>query len=199
MLLIGLSGKLGAGKNYIAEKIVPLVLSELAPGALQIFQMAFGDQMKVELAARDRELTYENLFVEKSQKTRELMQFYGTDLCRRQFGSDVWIRSMDTWISIHKSRIASSGLQPVFVISDVRFENEAGWIQSKGGILIRIDAPDRNRERLEREGGSKADQHPSETDLDNFPFIHRVQNDKNVTPVQLRDQILAILKNVAVL
>lgn len=60
---------------------------------------------------------------------------------------------------------------PNWVISDVRFKNEAKAIKDKGGILIRVDRP----------GFEETGQHLSETALDDYDgFDHIIMNDGTV-------------------
>lgn len=56
------------------------------------------------------------------------------------------------------------------VITDVRFKNEAEYIKSKGGILLRINRT---------QGPSLLSTHQSETDLDDYQFDYVIQNDGN--------------------
>ena len=58
---------------------------------------------------------------------RQLMQYFGTMICRTYFGEDVWINS--TLKHATKKTI----------ISDCRFINEAEAIKSKGGKIIYIE------------------------------------------------------------
>jgi len=178
-MLIGLSGKMGTGKNYIAEKVLPLVLSKFIHNA-QYYYMAFGDQIKVELGCRRPELTYDMLFEKKTRDVRQLLQQYGTENGRGVYGENIWINSLNMWMEIHKSR--TSNTNNIFVVTDVRFKNEADWIEANNGILLRINAPSRNHERIQQEESHEIQNHISETDLDNYKFKYIVTNDKDDDP-----------------
>ncbi len=42
----------------------------------------------------------------------------------------------------------------IVMIADVRFINEADYIKNNNGLLIRIEAPDRNNDRLNKESNN---------------------------------------------
>ena len=70
MKLIGLSGHMGCGKNYIAEQIIyPHFKS-----SYNILIIGFGDLMKNELFARDLSLKYDDLYDHKTFETRNKLQ-----------------------------------------------------------------------------------------------------------------------------
>jgi hypothetical protein len=106
------------------------------------------------------------VFVEKTKATRIMLQQEGTENGRNVLGKDIWLRYFDGWAQVFKSRGGD-----VVVASDVRFRNEAEYI-SKAGILIKVAAPARNEERLQRESNGdkllydKMKSHSSECDLD---------------------------------
>lgn len=194
-MIIGLSGKLGTGKNYIAEKILPSILRKRISGARCYF-LSFADQMKVELCIRNPgQLNYKNTFVEKTSKTRQILQKYGTEECRSK-DPDIWIRAMDLWIQIFKHRCYNDEISdeyPIFIISDVRFGNEADWIVSNNGLLIRVDAPQRNQIRIKSEGLKS--EHSSETSLDEYPFDYFVNNDVDIDLERLVQDVESIFND----
>lgn len=188
-LIIGFSGKMGTGKNYIAEKLLPSILNRMINN-LQYYYLSFGDQIKVELGSRDSSLTYDKLFVNKTKEVRQQLQRYGTEEGRDKYGKDIWIRSMGLWMDIFKSRTPNKN--NVFIITDVRFKNEADWIRQQKGILIRVNGEKRNKKRIEEEGSHDNKNHSSETDLDDFSFEHVINND-----VGMEDTVKAQLEEIA--
>jgi hypothetical protein len=57
-----------------------------------------------------------------------------------------------------------------YVITDVRFLNEAAMVRDFGGVLIRVRRPLlEQREAAAREAGTSTALHPSETELVNYP------------------------------
>jgi hypothetical protein len=60
---------------------------------------------------------------------RWVLQYWGTEVCRKSFHDDIWIASLE-----NKMRKTGDNI----VISDVRFPNEIKAIHNAGGLVIRI-------------------------------------------------------------
>jgi hypothetical protein len=60
---------------------------------------------------------------------RWVLQYWGTEVCRRAFHDDIWIAALENKLRNSKDDI---------VISDCRFPNEIKSIKSAGGIVIRV-------------------------------------------------------------
>ena len=175
MIIIGLSGKMGSGKNYIAEKIIyPSYKDEY-----NILIIGFGDLMKNELYARDTTLSYDELYDHKTFETRNKLQQYGTENGRDKYHQDIWVRGLDIQVETFRRR---SNDNCIIIVCDVRFQNEAEFIIKKGGKLIRIVAEDRTNERYLREAKGDIEQsqkiatHRSETELDSYKFDYIINN-----------------------
>jgi hypothetical protein len=87
---------------------------------------------------------------------REVLQYVGTDLLREQFHANVWVNCL---FSKYKEEELGSGDYPKWIITDVRFPNEAKRIKDLGGIVVKITRP---------ETDMLAGTHLSETALDNY-------------------------------
>lgn len=128
---------------------------------------------------------YNNFFVNKNQETRKMLQKYGTENGRNVYHEDIWVRAVNSWIDIQMNRVKYLGDKylPIFIISDVRFVNEADFITSHNGIIIRINAPKRSCAKLLQETKGDLDiikkiqSHRSETSLDKYPFKYIIKND----------------------
>jgi len=83
---------------------------------------------------------------------REVMQVFGTDICRDMFHDNIWVDATF-------SRIKRDDVE-VAIIADVRFPSEVEAI---------VDQPDHNLVRLSRNNNS-TDTHASETSLDSFEW-----------------------------
>ncbi|WP_051442124.1 hypothetical protein [Arthrobacter sp. H14] len=66
-------------------------------------------------------------------EVRRLMQKFGTEVARDLFGPDVWIKVAAAAIAEDRPDAA--------VITDVRFTEEAEWINAQGGQVIEITRP----------------------------------------------------------
>lgn len=165
MVLIGIAGKMGSGKDYITTNyIVPYIEQTLRK---KVLQLCFADQIKVNVMTKYN-VSYHDLYIEKTQDTRKLLQIEGTEKGRNVYGVNVWINSLKNWIDIFNNR----GIEH-FVITDVRFQNELQFIKNNG-IVIKVVAPNRTHERLLSESGgdptvyNTLKNHSSECDLDNL-------------------------------
>ena len=100
-----------------------------------------------------------------TEKDAPLLQVLGTDVFRRK-DPEVWLRTLYYKIKDKSPRVA--------VITDVRFENEAAFVQEMGGYLIKVN-------RLNDDGSpfvapDRSPNHPSETALDSFDDWNYVIN-----------------------
>lgn len=172
-MIIGLVGNLGVGKDYITDKfIIPYFGKERC----QIVSM--GDSLKVELMVH-MNIDFNRLYIKKDKDSRKLLQVYGTDIMRRKHGDDIWIKYVDAWVKIHKNRG-----KDIIIIPDIRFQNEAEYIKSKEGILIKIEAEDRNKEKTNEEKLKNETNHKSELGISlikcNYTIDNSKKNESNV-------------------
>jgi hypothetical protein len=164
-MIIGIAGKMGSGKDYICNNYIIPILKQSRSNFLQI---SFADQLKVNVMTKNN-INFESVYINKTNETRNLLQKEGTEFGRNTLGDDIWIRYLDNWVNVYNSRGITD-----FICSDVRFVNEIEYIKRKGGIIIKIDAPKRNLERLLQESRgdpeilNKLKNHISECELDNL-------------------------------
>jgi len=71
---------------------------------------------------------------------RWILQTLGTEWGRRYIREDIWVRLAEQFI------IKTFGEVSV-VIDDVRFENEADFVRSKGGLIIHLKRGDQDPDR----------------------------------------------------
>lgn len=159
----GFAGKMGAGKNFVAETIFQRLLPPK-----NTLVMALADHFKIEAVVMDG-LDYHRVYGQKDEESRKYLQHRGTELGRDKYGQDVWVKILDTWIK----RYQETGIERV-IITDIRFENEAKWLKQRGGMLYIINAPQRNLDRLKQESQddpekiSQLQSHPSEAGIVNL-------------------------------
>lgn len=128
MNIIGFSGLMGSGKstaaNYVRDMHSYKILSFAAPlkkAAEIIFDldpMAFSEDGKKVIDP------YWGI------TRREMLQKLGTECMRNVFFNDFWVKRAE--LTLRKVK----GNHVVF--DDVRFDEEAEWIKSKGGLVILI-------------------------------------------------------------
>jgi len=186
-LIIGFSGKMGSGKDYIAKEVVG---NYLRSNGIQYIHIAFSDALKVQLMATDG-VSFEALYVKKTAVSRKLLQQRAMEM--RKDNDNIWINYLDAWITVYGSRNAQ-----VVLISDVRFPIEMEYIKKKGGIIFRIIAPMRTMKKMEEETGNNVEEiekikgHISETAFDSFDngVFHMVLYNDNDNAVNIMPQLI---------
>jgi hypothetical protein len=178
-MLIAFSGKKKSGKDTCAD-----LIAELCP-KLKFCRVNFADGVYEEVACAiwpaqqyDRESILKRIAYMKANKDnfRLLLQGWGTNYRRNLFGESYWIEK-------YTKRHLEVPSDTVVVTTDVRFLNEANYIKSVGGTLIRVSRPDTD---------DFDDKHPSECELDKYDFDFHVNN--NGTKEQLLEKLKEILK-----
>jgi hypothetical protein len=98
---------------------------------------------------------------------REFLQNLGTDALRDGLHTNTWMNAlMADYTCVPADRAPGGWDCDNWVITDVRFPNEAKAIKNKGGIIIRVDRP----------GVKPVNPHPSETSLDGWEFDEKIGN-----------------------
>lgn len=174
-MIIGISGKIGSGKDTVGNIISvwgkdPWNIKKFADALKETASILTG----IPRADFEKEeVKNSNLGKEWSMTVRELLQKLGTEAIRNNVHENAWVNAL------------MSGYNESYcywVVTDVRFPNEADAIRERGGILI----------RLNRNTG-KSSNHPSETALDDYPHFDYVI-DNNGTIGDLTDRVRSILK-----
>lgn len=150
-MIIGISGYARAGKDTIAAALVE-----------QGFTLVrFSDPLKKMMLALNPliapGLRYAEVVtasgVEGAKhypEVRRLMQHLGTECVRTYLGQDAWVDALE--------RTLDGGVD--YVVPDVRFLNEAELIRRRCGLVWRVNRP----------GVDAANQHISDTQLDDYKF-----------------------------
>lgn len=130
---------------------------------------------------------------------RLLLQLLGTDCGRIIIHPNIWVNAtMADYKPTNDCQQHSDGLfytdehgenevipiYPNWIITDVRFPNEVKAVEDKGGIVVRIDRYDLIY--------TTADNHPSETSLDNHTFDIVITNSGSL------DDLVGAVKNVLI-
>lgn len=141
MLVIGICGQIGSGKDTVADYLVR------EKGYVKI---AFADTLKDAVSAIfgwDRDMI--SGITPESREWREkvdewwskrlgiphltprwVLQNFGTDVCRQHFHQDIWLASLEKRLSTINA--------PGAVVSDCRFANELEWVANCGWPYRRI-------------------------------------------------------------
>lgn len=201
MIIIGISGKMGTGKNYISDNyVVPQFINyyqKKNPERILVpYYYSFGTGVKIELYGRNKSLNFHNLFIDK-KTTRNIIREYATNI-KKNYDDDIWIREIDLQMQIQTKQLSllnNKNYVPLFIIQDVRFPNEYEFIKKKTSdhILIRVEAFDRNDIRIKHENIDP--NHISEIALDNIIFPYTIYNNiSNVHTVER--QVISIMNHL---
>ena len=131
-LLIGLTGRAGAGKSTVArylEDQYACAEIALADPILDMIGALFAEAHIDGTWAVERIL--KELPTPLGFSYRQLAQTLGTE----------WGRSLapDFWLRVASLRLAAPHLQAEnIVVSDIRFPNEAEWLTARGGVLVSV-------------------------------------------------------------
>lgn len=187
--IFGFIGNMGSGKNYVAEKLFLPNLS-LKPSLV----IAFADHFKL-TAVCFQKLDYNKVFGEKDETTRKRLQELGTEFGRDKYGDNIWCDVLYNTMRMYSERGIAR-----FIITDVRFENEVKFIKELGGVIIKIEAPDRTLLRLQKESNNDEEKikelsnHRSETFIKDFKdYDYYVDNSIGMDSLQ---QVNTILKKI---
>jgi len=196
-MIYGIAGKIGSGKDTVGKIIQwincrgpkPLLVDSLHPHEEWWLEDGSGFEIK-KFASKIKQiasiLTGEPLVKWEDQEFkaefmpeawglmtyRDLLQKIGTEAMRDVIHKDIWVNAMfaDYY---HTSK---------WIITDVRFPNEADRVLAKGGMLIRVVRDSKYNSY-----------HPSETALDNYKhFDVTITNDGTLE--QLYEKVATILE-----
>lgn len=141
--LIGFIGYKQSGKDTAAS-----FFHEHLPNNYVIQTLSFASPIYEGVAASIGQ-TVEWVRLHKNTPTiRHLLQWYGNDYAKSEFGEDIWIKKA-------QEEVAQIKEPSIILFPDVRFHIEANWIKSQGGCLIRV----------EKVGQVSNDTHSSEVEL----------------------------------
>lgn len=171
MPIIGLAGKKQAGKDTVFNTACRLIYPSIP------LRFAFADAVKEE-CSKATGMSVANM-EDKKYIFRKLYQWWGTDFRRNLFSNDYWLNIVHEKI-LDTYRLF--GKDCIIFITDVRFKNEADFIRSIGGSVVRI-----LRELKEE------DFHISETNLDGYIFDFNLCN--TGTLEQLTGKVEGMLKH----
>ena len=190
--LIGISGKIGSGKDTVAAIIQELYpqyevkkfagkLKDIASILTGIPVEKFEDQefKKTDLG-KEWSYAYPDQYYDDGESVmvcmsvRQLLQKLGTDALRDNLHENVWVNAL----------MADYNKDSNWIVTDCRFPNEAKIIEEKGGILLRVERSTCN-----------LGIHPSETALDDFPFEHVIFNNGSMD--DLRNEVKKFLESIS--
>ena len=131
-MLIGIMGYARSGKNTFAT-----LLSKIVGEGRTVTELSFAAKLKSELCTMLRAVGVDtsDIFISKKELWRPMMVAWGRQ--RRAIDPNYWV---DPIIKQYKKIMSmpAKGAEPICIITDVRYLNEAEAIKKSGGILVHI-------------------------------------------------------------
>jgi hypothetical protein len=168
-MIIGLSGYAQSGKDTIAEMLTM---------NYGFKRLAFADNIRKAIIKLNPILNDGSRISESVKKigweptkaiseTRRLLQVFGTEIGREMFGEDFWVKQV-------LKQIEEDEIYDHFVITDVRFPNEANLIKLKGGEVWRVN----------RGANKPINSHASESAMDDYKFDRIISNESTIQSLE---------------
>jgi len=206
-MIIGICGFIGSGKDTVADYLVnfhEFRRESFASTLKDAVSAVFGwDRTLLEgrtKEAREWREQVDPWWAERldmpTLTPRWVLQYWGTEVCRKSFHDDIWIASLENKLRNSKDHV---------VISDCRFPNEIQSIRNAGGIIIwvkRGELPDWYQYAVAANqlGSNMALNelkmrkiHASETAWVGTEFDHTIENDGTVA--DLYTKIASVIGN----
>lgn len=208
-MILGVTGFIGSGKDTVADYLCTFhgfKRVSFAASLKDAVSAVFGwdrelleGSTKTSREWREQKDEWWSNRLGKEITPRWVLQYWGTDVLRNNFHSDIWVASVENKLRQTKDNI---------VITDCRFANEVKAIKDVGGITMRISRgpkPDwydaavsfnkgewgnmtwsLSREELRRKGV-----HASEYSSVGLDYDHYIENDSTIDA--LHEKIKSII------
>jgi len=176
MSLIGITGKIGSGKTTISDYLQTQGYTEysMANPLKKIGEIFHFDAHQL-YGSQEQKMEINPYW---GISSRHFLQKFGTDICRdylpkvipeMNISPTIWVRLFD----IERTKNPTKK----YVVSDVRFVDEATYIKQAGGIIIRV-VRDTDRSTSEHKHSSEVEQEKIEADftINNNNTIRLLQN-----------------------
>lgn len=168
-MIVGITGRARSGKDTAAGIIAKLC---------GVTELAFADPLKEAAMCMfgiTRDMAYginynrEQIVEPWGISVREMLQKLGTECARHVFRDDFWMVRAD--IELERNEMYGGG----FIVTDIRFDNEADWVSSKGGRII----------KMHRSQGGIAEDHSSEHGVSHCLIDHFIPNEGTIGDLEI--------------
>jgi hypothetical protein len=209
-MIIGVCGFIGSGKDTIADYLVnfhEFRRESFATTLKDAVAAVFGwDRTMLEGRTKEAREWREQVdpwwaarLDMPTRTPRWVLQYWGTEVCRKAFHDDIWIASLENKLRNSKDHV---------VISDCRFPNEISSIKNAGGQIIwvhRGDLPEWYETAVDANRGSnvalnelkRLKIHASETAWVGTEFDAIIDNNSTIDALYQQAQTLVVGDQIA--
>ena len=187
MAVISISGKIGSGKDTIADIIMQYTpyhrwqVKKFAGKLKDIAEILTGVP---KINFEDQEFKQQDMGPEWGMTYRDLLQKLGTEAMRNGLHKNVWVNALFADFNIDEDEQVS-----YWIITDSRFPDELEAVKKHNGITIKV---------IRDSGNTIGTTHTSETALDNYTEWDYVI-DNTGTLEELKTRVLSILEKESLL
>lgn len=146
MKLLGVTGLARSGKDHASDYLAK---------QMQLHKYAFAEPLKTMLKSVFGDHFHEgdrsDICPETCKSYRVMMQTLGTEWGRELMNPQVWVNLVARrWKEVERGEhlvqhgTLASYMAEGMILSDVRFDSEAEWIQLNGGVILEIVRPDQH-------------------------------------------------------
>ena len=166
-MIFGICGPAGSGKNTVSALLKEKVTEKNIPFLSYEFgwpvKRAASEMFNIPLRHFYNRKQKEQINEFWGMSPRYMMQMLGTEGGRDLFREDIWIQHM---LYYYENSSCYENPNSVFIVSDVRFPNEAETISEMGGVNILV----------RRKNSEEAPSHKSEYFIENLPYDYVLNN-----------------------
>lgn len=190
MRLLGVTGLARSGKDHAADYLAK---------HMNMYKYAFAEPLKTMLKSVFGDHFHEGdrseICPETCKSYRVMMQTLGTDLGREMWNPQVWINLVekkrkeveDQGKRPDVYRAAFRGEPPLgMILSDVRFDSEAEYLQLHGGVILEIVRPEHHSlvDKVKQVVGIAG--HASEKGIAKHYITHTIVNDGTLVDFDIK-------------
>lgn len=181
-MIIGISGKRGVGKSLMAGYI---------SAGWKFRKLSFADALKLSCMG-DFNFTREHLWGNLKEAPFQGYAWTPRDYMIKK-GQFMRYYDPDFWVNQWRKQY-ESGTNPDVVIDDLRYKNEAKYVTSRGGIIIRLNRY-KTHNKLARIKRFETDE--SECQMDDYEhFDHEIKDVENRSKESLYTKVKFIMEDI---